>query len=84
MEFEAFDICFTKEKISLLLLGLEKNKKFEFMMLSQSIFENLESMPNAADQLNYDDQVYEDVDGYESLRQIFKYDSFKSPPNRWI
>ena len=53
-------------------------------MLSQSIFENLEPMPNAADELNYDDQVYEDVDGYESLRQIFKYKSFKSHLNRWI
>ena len=53
-------------------------------MLSQSILENLEPMPNAADELNYDDQVYEDVDGYESLRQIFKYKSFKSHLNRWI
>ena len=71
-------------KKSLLLLGLEKNKKIEFMMLSQSIFQNLEPMPNAADELNYDDQVYEDVDGYEPLRQILKYKSLKSYLNRWI
>ena len=52
--------------------GLKTDERFELMMLSQSIFENLEPMPKAADELNYDDQVYEDVDGYESLRMIFK------------
>ena len=42
-------------------------------MLSESIFEELEPMPNAADEIEYgDDQAYEDVDGYESLRKIFK------------
>ena len=41
-------------------------------MLSESIFEELEPMPKATDEINYeDDQVYEDVDGYESLRKIF-------------
>ena len=54
------------------------------MMLSQSIFENLEPMPKAADKLNYDDQAYEDVDGYESLRQILKYKSLNSYLNRRI
>ena len=56
--------------------GLKTDERFEFMMLSQSIFENLE--PKAADELNYDDQVYEDVDGYESLRKILKHKSLNS------
>ena len=51
--------------------GLEKGLKL--IMLSESIFEYLEPMPKATDEINYeDDQVYEDVDGYESLRKIFK------------
>ena len=64
-----------KEKNALLRLGLKTDERFELMMLSQSIFENLEPVPKAADELNYDDQVYEDVDGYESLRKILKYKS---------
>ena len=55
--------------------GLKTDERFELMMLSQSIFENLEPVPKAADELNYDDQVYEDVNGYESLRKILKYKS---------
>ena len=77
-------LFFIKEKISLLRLGLKTDERFELMMISQSIFENLEPMPNAADELNYDDQVYEDVDGYESLRQILKYKSLNSYLNRRI
>ena len=43
-------------------------------MISESIFEELEPMPNAADEIEYgNDQVYENVDGYESLRKIFKW-----------
>ena len=42
-------------------------------MLSESIFEELKPMLKAAGEINYeDDQVYENVDGYESLRKIFK------------
>ena len=45
-------------------------------MLSESIFEELEPLSKAANEINYeDDQVYEDVDGYESLRKIFKLKS---------
>ena len=58
-------------------LGHKTDERFELMIISQSIFANLEPMPKAADELNYDDQVYEDVDGYESLRKIFKYKSLK-------
>ena len=48
-------------------------------MLSESMLEKLEPMPNATDEIVYgDDQVYEDVDGYESLRKIFKYKSLKN------
>ena len=51
--------------------GLEKELKL--IMLSESIFEYLKPMPKATDEINYkDDQVYEDVDGYEPLRKIFK------------
>ena len=39
-------------------------------MLSESIIDGLELM--SQDEIDYeDDQVYEDVDGYESLRKIF-------------
>jgi len=73
-----------KEKNALLRLGLKTDERFELMMLSQSIFENLEPVPKAADELNYDDQVYEDVDGYESLRKILKYKSLNSYLNMRI
>ena len=56
-----------------LFQGLEKVERFEFIMLSESILEKLEPTPNVTDEMEYgDDQVYEDVDGYESLRKIFK------------
>ena len=39
-------------------------------MLSESFIDGLELM--SQDEIDYeDDQVYEDVDGYESLRKIF-------------
>ena len=79
-----FSFFLSKKKFSLLRLGLKKDERFEMMMLSQSIFENLEPMPKAADKLNYDDQAYEDVDGYESLRQILKYKSLNSYLNMRI
>ena len=42
-------------------------------MLSESILDGLELMQKADDEIDYeDDQVYEDVDGYESLRKILK------------
>ena len=43
------------------------------------MLEKLEPMPNATDEIVYgDNQVYEDVDGYESLRKIFKYKLLKN------
>ena len=43
------------------------------------MLEKLERMPNATDEIVYgNNQVYEDVDGYESLRKIFKYKSLKN------
>ena len=48
-------------------------------MLSESKLEKLEPMPNATDEIVYgNNQVYEDVDGYESLRKIFKYKSLQN------
>ena len=42
-------------------------------MISEAILEKLEHIPKAEDDIDYKDhQVYEDVDGYESLRKIFK------------
>ena len=42
-------------------------------MLSESILDGLELMQKADDKIDYeDDQLYEDVDGYESLRKILK------------
>ena len=53
--------------------ALEKNNEFEFIMISETILEKLEHIPKADDDIDYkDNQVYEDVDGYESLRNIFK------------
>ena len=41
-------------------------------MLSESILDGLEVMQKADDEIDFEDnQVYEDVDGYESLRKIF-------------
>ena len=42
-------------------------------MLSESILDGLEVMQKADDEIDFEDnQVYEDVDGYESLRKILK------------
>ena len=42
-------------------------------MLSELILDGLALMQKADDEIDYkDDQVYEDVDGYESLRKILK------------
>ena len=42
-------------------------------MLSDPILDGLELMQKADDEIDYeDDQLYEDVDGYESLRKILK------------
>ena len=74
MYFVAFVIFLILENFFIITFsGLEKGETFELIMLSESIFEELEPMPKAGDEINYeDDQVYEDVDGYESLRKIFK------------
>ena len=41
-------------------------------MLSESILDGLKLMQKADDKIDYEDyQLYEDVDGYESLRQLF-------------
>ena len=45
-----------------------KEKRIDLMMLSQTVFDKLELMPKAYDEIDYeDDQVYEDLDDYESL-----------------
>ena len=73
MYFVTFVIFSTPDKFFIICFsGLDNGEKFELIMLSESIFEELEPMPKATDEINYeDDQVYEDVDGYESLRKIF-------------
>ena len=72
--FVAFVIFLILENFFIITFsGLEKGETFELIILSESIFEELEPMPKAGDEINYEDgQVYEDVDGYESLRKIFK------------
>ena len=74
MYFVAFVIFLILENFFIITFsGLEKGETFELIMLSESIFEELKPMLKAAGEINYeDDQVYENVDGYESLRKIFK------------
>ena len=52
--------------------GLE-NAEFEFIMISESIFEELEHISKADKDIDYeDDQVQEEVNGYESSRTLFR------------
>ena len=50
------------------LLGSKDDTIIEFQMISEKNFENLR--PLKKNQFEFEDQLYEDVDGFHSLRKI--------------
>ena len=48
--------------------GLYDDKVIEFQIISETNFENLRLLEK--NELQYEDQLYEDVDGFDSLRKM--------------
>lgn len=50
-------------------MNLGDNDQLEYIMISEINFERLELLPKI--DVIFDEQVYEDVPGFESLRKVF-------------
>ena len=50
------------------LQGSKNDTRIEFQMISENNFENLRLLKK--NQFEFEDQLYEDVDGFHSLRKI--------------
>ena len=48
--------------------GLSDDKVIDIQIISEANFENLRLLEK--NELQYEDQLYEDVDGFDSLRKI--------------